>query len=100
MSASRAPRPRRAARARRAGFVIGLVVFGGLVFLALAIYPTLFFSGSQTRSEALSANRWRGRVLARGGLKLGASLLRKQRWWNTPENSAAPSIRSGASSSF
>lgn len=90
MSSSRAVRPQPAGR--RGGFVIGLVVFAGLMFMAMAIYPTLFFSGSQTRSEALSANRWRGRVLARSGLKLGASLLRKQRWWNTVAGNNAPSV--------
>lgn len=73
---------RRRRMRRRSGFVIGLVVFAGLTFLALAIYPTLFFSGSQTRSEAHSQERWQTRLVARNGLVVATNLLRKQRWWD------------------
>jgi hypothetical protein len=69
-------------RNARGGFLIGLLVFAGLAFLALAIHSMLFVSGSMTRSERLSVDRWKTRNMARNGLVVATNLLRKRRWWD------------------
>lgn len=67
-------------RSRRSGVAIS-VVMGLVCLLVAALFPMLFFSGSQTRSMAVEGEDWRSRHMARAGLAVAAERLRVERWY-------------------